>query len=181
MRHLKAGRKFSRTSSHRRAMFSNMVTSLVVHERIETTTPKAKELKRIADKTISWGTSVVDLTTKPREKLAADEKARIVHAMRMARRVIKSDDALTKLFHDIAPRMKGRTGGYTRVLKTRVRPGDAASMAFVELVERGEAAAPARAEEKAGGGKGKKAAPAKAEAKGGERAEKKGKAEKGET
>src|SRR4029077_1755936 len=130
----KAGRKFSRTSSHRRAMFSNMVASLVLHERIETTTPKAKELKRLADRTISWGTSVGDLTAKGRDKLDAGEKARVVHAMRMAGRVIKSEEALEKLFGEVAPRFRGRPGGFTRVLKTRTRTGDAVEMSFVELI-----------------------------------------------
>src|SRR5262249_34003270 len=102
MRHQKAGRKFSRTSAHRRAMFSNMVASLVMNERIETTDAKAKELKRLADRTISWGTSVGDLTAKGREKLDADERARVVHAMRMARRVVRSEEALEKLFHNVA-------------------------------------------------------------------------------
>jgi len=162
MRHQKAGRKFSRTSAHRHAMFSNMVASLVMHERIETTEPKAKELKRLADRTISWGTSVGDLTAKGRDKLDREERARIVHAMRMARRVLRSEEALAKLFAEVAPRFRGRTGGFTRILKTRVRPGDAAPMAYVELVER---AAPEPAPEGKGGkGEARKAAPAKAEA-----------------
>ena len=141
MRHQKSGKKLSRTSSHRRAMFSNMVTSLVMHERIETTTTKAKELKRLADRTISWGMSVGELTAKG-DKASNDEKAQIVHAMRMARRVVKDKEALSKLFSDIAPRFKGRPGGYTRVLKTRVRRGDAVQMALVELVVRAQPDAP---------------------------------------
>ncbi|MBI4508525.1 MAG: 50S ribosomal protein L17 [Deltaproteobacteria bacterium] len=136
MRHQKAGRKFSRKSAHRQAMFSNMVTSLVLNERIETTEPKAKELKRLADRTIAWGTSVGDLLAKGRDKLDAEERARLVHAMRMAQRVVRSRAALEKLFGEVAPRFRGRSGGFTRVLKTRVRTGDAAPMAFVELVER---------------------------------------------
>jgi large subunit ribosomal protein L17 len=141
MRHQKSGKKLSRTSSHRKAMFSNMVTSLVMHERIETTTTKAKELKRIAERTISWGMSVGELTAKG-DKASNEEKAKIVHAMRMARRVVKDKEALSKLFSDIAPRFKGRPGGYTRVLLTRVRRGDAVQMALVELVVRAQPDAP---------------------------------------
>jgi large subunit ribosomal protein L17 len=163
MRHQKSGRKFSRTSAHRKAMFSNMVASLVIHERIETTSPKAKELSRLADRTISWGTSVADLTTKDRAKLSADERQQVVHAQRMARRVLKQPDALHKLFHEIAPRYGDRPGGFTRVLPTRVRPGDAAPMSFVELTAAAEApkakkAEPEKADAKATKAKGKKAA-----------------------
>jgi large subunit ribosomal protein L17 len=146
MRHQKSGRKFSRTSAHRKAMFSNMVASLVIHERIETTSPKAKELSRLADRTISWGTSVADLTTKDRAKLSADERQQVVHAQRMARRVLKQPDALHKLFHEIAPRFGDRPGGFTRVLPTRVRPGDAAPMSFVELTAAAEAPKAKKAE-----------------------------------
>jgi len=138
MRHQKHGRKFSRTSAHRTAMFANMLSSLIVHERIETTEPKAKELHRLADRTISWGTSVLDVTAKPRDKQSVAEKARVVHAMREARKILRSDDAVSKLFGEVAARFKGRAGGYTRVLKTRVRRGDAAPMALVELVVRAE-------------------------------------------
>jgi large subunit ribosomal protein L17 len=134
MRHQKAGRKFSRTSAHRHAMFSNMVASLVLHGKIETTEPKAKELKRIADRTISWSTSVAELTAKGRDKMSAAEKAKVVHAMRMAGRVLKQREALDKLFHELGPGYRGRTGGYTRLLKTRQRLGDAAPMSLVELV-----------------------------------------------
>lgn len=134
MRHQKSGRKFSRTSAHRKAMFSNMVASLLLHGKIETTEPKAKELRRIADKTISWGTSVVSLTAKGRDKLDAAEKAKVVHAMRMAGRVLRSSEALHKLFGEVAPKFADRTGGYTRLLKTRVRTGDAAQMSLVSLV-----------------------------------------------
>jgi large subunit ribosomal protein L17 len=145
MRHQKSGRKFSRTSAHRNAMFSNMLASLITHERIETTVPKAKELRTMAEKTISWGMSVVDMTAKPRDKRTADERARIVHAMRMAKKVMRSDDAVSKLFGDVAARFKGRPGGYTRILKTRIRRGDAAPMALIELVVRSEKAAEAPA------------------------------------
>ncbi|MFH0901925.1 MAG: 50S ribosomal protein L17 [Pseudomonadota bacterium] len=134
MRHRKAGRKYSRTSAHRKALFSNLVSSLMLHQRVETTVAKAKELKRIADRTISWGVSVGDITAKELGKRSDEERARVVHAIRMARRVVKTDEALEKLFGEIAPRMRGRNGGFTRLIKTRNRVGDAAPMAFVELV-----------------------------------------------
>ncbi|GAB4568656.1 MAG: hypothetical protein Tsb0020_22330 [Haliangiales bacterium] len=118
-----------------------MVTSLVTHGRIETTEAKAKELRGIADRAIHWGVTVSDLTAKQEAELSAEERAKVVHAMRMARRVIRSKDALNKLFDEVAPKLAGRPGGYTRVLKTRTRRGDAAPMAFIELVsERDEAA-----------------------------------------
>jgi large subunit ribosomal protein L17 len=164
MRHQKHGRKLSRTSSHRDAMFANMVSSLLIHERIETTEAKAKELRRIADRTISWGMSVGDLTEKSRDKLSASEKAQIVHAMRQARRILRNEEAVEKLFHEVAPRFRGRQGGYTRILKTRVRLGDAAPMAFVELVERAQPEAAEPAPEPKAGAKKKAAAPSKAEA-----------------
>jgi large subunit ribosomal protein L17 len=133
MRHQKSGRKFSRPSAHRNAMFSNMLASLVMHERIETTEPKAKELRSLADKTISWGKSVADVTSKPRDKRTDADKQRIVHAIRQAKRVLRSDEAIEKLFSDVGARFNGRNGGYTRLLKTRTRRGDNAPMAFLEL------------------------------------------------
>jgi large subunit ribosomal protein L17 len=134
MRHRKSGRKFGRKSDHRKALFSNLVASLVRHGRIETTVAKAKELRSIADRTINWGVSVHELTAKEPAQLSTDERAQVVHAKRMARRVLKDTDALDILFSDVAPKMAGRPGGFTRVLKTRVRRGDAAPMAFIELV-----------------------------------------------
>lgn len=154
MRHLNLGRKFSRTSEHRHAMFSNLISALILHERIETTDPKAKTLKRLADRTISWGTSVGDILAKAPEKRSAEERAAVVHAIRMARRTLRHEEALSKLFSEVAPRLRGRTGGFTRVLKTRVRRGDAAPMSFVELVVRAEPEAQAApAEETKGKGK----------------------------
>jgi large subunit ribosomal protein L17 len=158
MRHQKAGRKFSRTSAHRKALFSNLVASLVLHGKIETTQPKAKELKRIADRTISWGTSVAELTAKGRDKLSADEKAKIVHAMRMARRVLRSSEALDKLFGEVAQSLKTRPGGYTRLLKTRTRIGDAAPMSIVAIVSAEAAAKAEKADKPAKGSEKKKSA-----------------------
>jgi large subunit ribosomal protein L17 len=140
MRHLKHGKKLGRKSAHRTAMWSNMVTSLLAHERIQTTDVKAKELRRHAEKTIQWSALLGDLLTKDPEKLNSQEKAQLVHSMRMARRVIKDPVVLAKLFEDIGPRFIGRTGGYTRIIKFRHRHGDAAPISIVELVERREAA-----------------------------------------
>ncbi len=133
MRHRNSGRKLGRNASHRSALFNNLVTSLLTHGRIETTEAKAKELRSFADATITWGVSVHDLVAKG-DKATKAEKAKIVHARRMARQTIKTRDALERLFAEIGPHFASRKGGYTRILKTRVRKGDAAPMAFVELV-----------------------------------------------
>jgi large subunit ribosomal protein L17 len=134
MRHRKSGRKLGRKSSHRKAMFSNMVTALVTYGRIETTEAKAKEMRSLAERTISLATRVSDLVGKDPETLSADERARLVHAKRQAARIIRGREALKRLFADIGPAYAERPGGYTRVLKTRNRRGDAAPMAFIELV-----------------------------------------------
>lgn len=118
MRHGMSGRKLNRTSSHRKAMFSNMVSSLLDHEQITTTLPKAKELRRIADKMITLG------------------KRGDLHARRQALSVIKDTDIVSKLFGSLAERYKERNGGYTRVLKAGNRYGDCAPMAVLELVDR---------------------------------------------
>src|SRR5262245_38103742 len=133
MRHRNSGRKLGRNASHRAALFNNLVTSLLTHGRIETTEAKAKELRKFADATITWGTSVSALLAKG-DKASAAEKAKILHARRMARQTVKTPDALQRLFSEIGPHFASRKGGYTRILKTRVRKGDAAPMAFVELV-----------------------------------------------
>ena len=116
MRHRKSGRKLGRTSSHREAMFRNMVTSLLEHERIVTTTEKAKELRPIAEKMITLA------------------KRGDLHAKRQALSYIKSRDVVAKLFDEIGGQFSDRNGGYTRIIKTGTRPGDAASMAIIELV-----------------------------------------------
>ena len=133
MRHRNSGRTLSRTGSHRSALWNNLVTSLLTHGRIETTVAKAKELRRYADQTIWWGVSVHALVAKG-EKASAADKAKIVHAHRMAAKTVKTDPAMKRLFAEIGPHFATRKGGYTRMLKTRVRKGDAAPMAFVELV-----------------------------------------------
>jgi large subunit ribosomal protein L17 len=117
MRHLKQGRKLGRTSAHRRALLRNLATALLEHERIITTEPKAKELRRVADKLVTLG------------------KRGDLHARRQALEVVRSNAVVRKLFNDIAPRFAQRKGGYTRVLRLGYRPGDAAAMAVIELVD----------------------------------------------
>lgn len=133
MRHRKSGRKLGRNSSHRSALFNNLVTSLLTYGRIETTEAKAKELRSYADSTITRAISVHALVTKG-DKATPAERAQVVHAKRMARQTVKTRDALDRLFSEIGPHFATRKGGYTRILKTRVRKGDAAPMAYVELV-----------------------------------------------
>ena len=117
MRHRKKGRALSRTASHKKATMRNMATSLFLHERIETTTAKAKELRPFAERLITLG------------------KRGDLHARRLARRLIADRQVLGKLFDDIGPRFTERPGGYTRILKLGNRRGDAAEMALIELVD----------------------------------------------
>lgn len=133
MRHRKSGRKLGRNSSHRSALFNNLVTSLLTYGRIETTSAKAKELRSFADETITRAVAVHPLIAKG-DKASSAERAQVVHARRMARQTVMTREALDRLFTEIGPHFATRKGGYTRVLKTRVRKGDAAPMAFVELV-----------------------------------------------
>jgi large subunit ribosomal protein L17 len=133
MRHRNSGRKLGRNAPHRAALFNNLVTALFTYGRIETTEAKAKELRGFADSTISWGISVHELVAKG-DQATKDERAQIVHARRMARKTVMTPSALQKLFSEIGPHFAARKGGYTRILKTRVRKGDAAPMAFVELI-----------------------------------------------
>lgn len=133
MRHRNSGRKLGRNASHRAALFNNLVTSLLTYGRIETTEAKAKELRSFADSTISWGVSVHPLIAKG-DKASKEERAQILHARRMARRTVKTRQAMERLFGEIGTHFATRKGGFTRLLKTRVRKGDAAPMAFVELV-----------------------------------------------
>lgn len=117
MRHNKAGRRLGRTTSHRVAMFRNMVTSLLNHEKITTTDAKAKEIRPIAEKMITLG------------------KRGDLHAMRQAASFIRDKKVVTKLFTTIAPRYQERPGGYTRIVKLGIRPGDNAPLSLIELVE----------------------------------------------
>jgi large subunit ribosomal protein L17 len=134
MRHGNSGRRLGRNSSHRDALWANLVTSLFTYGRIETTEAKAKELRKHADDTISWGVSVSSLVAKG-DKASAADKVKIVHAHRMARKVVKTKGALERLFKEIGPHFaeSKKTGGYTRIIKSKIRKGDAASMALVVL------------------------------------------------
>ena len=118
MRHLKAGKKLNRNSSHRKAMFRNMATSLFQNEIIRTTVPKAKELRRVAE---------------PLLTLAKEDS--VAHR-RLAFDRLRDRETVTKLFNELGPRYVGRPGGYLRVLKCGYRTGDKAPMAYVELVDR---------------------------------------------
>ena len=117
MRHRKSGRKLGRNSSHRKAMFRNMATSLFLHETIKTTVPKAKELRRVAE----------PLITLAKEDGVANR--------RLAFSRLRDKEVVGKLFKDLGPRFKERPGGYIRILKLGPRPGDAAPMALVMLVD----------------------------------------------
>ena len=117
MRHRKAGRQLGRDSSHRRALYRSLVTSLIEHERIETTEAKAKEIRIFADQMISLG------------------KEKTLSARRRAIAFLQSPLMAKKLFDEVAPRFISRNGGYTRLIKTRSRVGDGAPMVLVELVE----------------------------------------------
>jgi large subunit ribosomal protein L17 len=122
MNHGNGYRRLNRTQEHRKAMFANMASSLIEHEQIKTTLPKAKELKRIVDKLITLG------------------KRGDLHARRMAISEIRQEAAVAKLFATLGPRYKDRAGGYSRLLKAGFRFGDMAPMAIVELVDRDVAA-----------------------------------------
>ncbi|HLT38998.1 MAG TPA: 50S ribosomal protein L17 [Enhygromyxa sp.] len=146
MRHQKSGRKLNRTSSHRKAMYRNMVTSLLQHERITTTVPKAKELRGHVDRTISIGVRLGDLLDKPKDQRTREEQARYAHAMKQAAKTIRDRDVLHKLFEDIAPRVRTRPGGFTRIVRLgQRRIGDNADVAIIELVDRATAQPPADA------------------------------------
>ena len=119
MRHRKRGRQLGRNTKHRLALFRNLATSLMEHERIETTEAKAKELRGITDKLITLA------------------KQGTLHARRGALRVLRTKETVSKLFDDVAKRFPDRHGGYTRIIKTRQRPGDAAKLVAIELVETG--------------------------------------------
>lgn len=119
MRHLKKGRELSRPTAHRIAMLRNLVTSLFEHGRIETTDTRAKELRGVADRMITLA------------------KKNTLHAKRLAARTVRTREALTKLFDEIAPGFAERPGGYTRIIKVRTRHGDAAPISLIELMPAG--------------------------------------------
>ncbi len=128
MRHRVAGRGLGRNCGHRKALLRNLITSLFEHQRIETTLAKGKEVKKIAERLVTLG-------------VRGDQ-----HARRQVMSYVYTKSAVGKLFNDIAPRMKGRQGGYLRVLKTRYRPGDCAQMSVVEFVDYGDLKSAAEAE-----------------------------------
>ena len=134
MRHRVAGLTLSRTSAHRQALFSNLVAALLTHEKIRTTDAKAKETRRLAERTITWARRVGDVLAKKPDRRSTEEAASVVHAIRMARRVVRDRGAVVKLFDEIAPRFASRRGGYTRIVKLGQRPGDAAPMSLLELM-----------------------------------------------
>ncbi|MFQ5626627.1 MAG: 50S ribosomal protein L17 [Methyloligellaceae bacterium] len=118
MRHRRAGRKLNRSPSHRRALFANMAAALIKHEQVVTTLPKAKELRRVADRLITLA------------------KRGNLHSRRLAVSRIRDEAMVKKLFDVLGPRYKERSGGYTRVLKAGYRHGDNAPMAVLEFVDR---------------------------------------------
>ncbi|MFN5048960.1 50S ribosomal protein L17 [Roseateles sp.] len=124
MRHRNGPRKLNRTSSHRAAMLRNMAVSLLQHEAIKTTVPKAKELRKVVEPLIT----LAKVPTLANRRLAFDR--------------LRDRDIVTKLFNELGPRFQTRPGGYTRILKMGFRVGDNAPMAYVELVDRAEEAAP---------------------------------------
>ena len=136
MRHRKSGRRLGRSSSHRKAMYRNMATSLLEHGRIKTTDAKAKELRRVVEKLITLSRrvppSVLEAASgEEARKLAAKR----LHAIRQARRVVKDRDVLQKLFSEYSEHFLNRPGGYTRITKIGRRNGDNAPMSIIELVE----------------------------------------------
>ena len=150
MRHRNSGRQLSRNASHRHAMLRNMATSLLQHETIRTTVPKAKELRRVVEPLITLA------------------KVDSIGLRRLAYARLRDENVVEKLFADLGPRFKARAGGYTRILKMEPRPGDSADMALMQLVESAAVAAEKKEDKKAAKApktepkktKGKKAAPA---------------------
>ena len=135
MRHLKSGRKFSIASDHRKAMFRNLVTSLMKHGQITTTDETAKELRSVDDRIITLSKRVPPSSLAGLEGDALKHAlARRVHAVRLARRWITDRDVLAVVFSEYATRFEQRPGGYTRVLKLGRRPGDQAKMSVIQLV-----------------------------------------------
>src|ERR1043165_4176926 len=141
MRHQHSGRQLSRNAPHRRAMLRNMAASLLKHETIRTTVPKAKELRRVVEPLITLA------------KIDSDAKRRLAFSR------LRDQKVVDKLFDDLGPRFKARAGGYTRILHMAPRPGDAAPMALMQLVDGPVAAAAVEPEDKAGAKKKAKSAP----------------------
>src|ERR1700723_3002627 len=159
MRHKDDGRKFDRNTSSRRAMFRNLTANLVLHERIETTDAKAKELRRVAERLITKAMRLGDVAFTAQDKLSADDKARRLHAQRLVSAYIPrwgvrtakggettKVDLVEKVFVELAKRFKGRPGGYTRIVKLGPRRGDNAPISIIEFVgELGQAGSETKA------------------------------------
>jgi large subunit ribosomal protein L17 len=181
MRHLNAGRKFGRNTSHRRAMFRNLAANLIAHERIETTDEKAKELRRVAERLITKAIRLGDVAYTKNEDLKPADRAKRLHAQRLVGAFIprfgtklegtetKKIDLVEKVFLDLAKRFQGRAGGYTRIIKLGPRRGDAAHMSLIEFVgeltskpeaDEGEKDEPKKTKKKASSKKATAAAPA---------------------
>jgi large subunit ribosomal protein L17 len=176
MRHLNAGRKFGRNTSHRRAMFRNLAANLIAHERIETTDAKAKELRRVTERLISKAKRLGEVAYTTNADLKPEDRAKRLHAQRVVGTFLprfgtrledgktKKIDLIEKVFVDLAKRFKGRPGGYTRIIKIGPRRGDNASLSLIEFVKDAAAAAPAAPEGEPK--KGKKKSSTKTKAKG---------------
>ena len=128
MRHQRSGKKLGRDAAHRKALYANLTASLIEHGRIRTTETKAKAVRPIAEKMITLG------------------RDGSIHARRQALAYLRTQEVVHRLFAEVAPRFRNRPGGYTRVVKLGPRPGDAAPMAYLELVDYLPAAAPERSE-----------------------------------
>ncbi|MBN2193682.1 MAG: 50S ribosomal protein L17 [Polyangiaceae bacterium] len=154
MRHGKAGRQFSRNTSHRRAMFRALAANLVTHERIETTDAKAKELRRVAERLITQAVRLGAVAYTPLAELSLADRARRQAAVQRVSQFLRrfgvvekngesrKIDLVEKVFVDLAKRFQNRRGGYTRIIKVGRRHGDNAPMSFIEFVEGAPSAAP---------------------------------------
>ena len=129
MNHNKSYRKLGRRSDHRLAMLKNMTISLVKAERIETTVTRAKELRKFTEKVITLGKKYNNFNQENNE-----ERAKAIHLRRQAFAFLRNEEAVAKIFKEIAPKYMDRNGGYTRIIKTDVRRGDSAELAIIELV-----------------------------------------------
>lgn len=129
MNHNKSYRKLGRRTDHRLAMMKNMTISLILAERIETTVTRAKELRKFVEKAITLGKKYNTLNLED-----TSERARAIHLRRQAFAALRNEEAVSKLFKEIAPKYVDRNGGYTRIIKTDVRRGDSAELAIIELV-----------------------------------------------
>ena len=176
MRHKNSGRKFDRNTSSRRAMFRNLAANLVLHERIETTDAKAKELRRVAEKLITRAKRIGKLAYTKHEDLSAGEQSKRLAAQRVVGSYVTrfgtrvdaegestKVDLVEKIFLDLAKRFEKRAGGYTRIIKFGPRRGDGAQMSLIEFVDEA-ASGDQEAETKAAGGKSGKAKSKKATA-----------------